>query len=73
MTKHRSNAKRKVMVIGLDGATFNLIGPWIEEGKMPTLRRLVKEGASGALTTTLPPISSSASVSRPGPPSPAPC
>jgi predicted AlkP superfamily phosphohydrolase/phosphomutase len=63
MTKDRSNAKRKVMVIGLDGATFNLIGPWIEEGKMPTLRRLMKEGASGVLTTTLPPISSSAWVS----------
>jgi predicted AlkP superfamily phosphohydrolase/phosphomutase len=55
--------KRKVMVIGLDGATFDLIGPWIEDGTMPTLRRLMKEGASGVLTTTLPPISSSAWVS----------
>jgi predicted AlkP superfamily phosphohydrolase/phosphomutase len=60
MAEDRSGTKRKVMVIGLDGATFNLIGPWIEEGKMPTLQRLMKEGASGVLTSTLPPISSSA-------------
>jgi predicted AlkP superfamily phosphohydrolase/phosphomutase len=51
------------MVIGLDGATFDLIRPWIEDGTMPTLQRLVKGGASGVLTTTLPPISSSAWVS----------
>ncbi|HUW11230.1 MAG TPA: alkaline phosphatase family protein, partial [Anaerolineae bacterium] len=30
---------------------------------MPTLQRLMKSGASGVLTTTLPPISSSAWVS----------
>ncbi len=63
MAEDRSRAKRRVLVIGLDGATFDLIGPWIEEGKMPTLQRLMKGGASGVLTTTLPPISSSAWVS----------
>jgi predicted AlkP superfamily phosphohydrolase/phosphomutase len=55
--------KRRVMVIGLDGATFDLIRPWIEDGTMPTLQSLMQEGASGVLTTTLPPISSSAWVS----------
>ncbi len=63
MTNDHIPANRQVLVIGLDGATFDLIGPWIEEGRMPTLRRLMKEGASGVLTTTLPPISSSAWVS----------
>ncbi len=63
MAEDSSGAKQRVLVIGLDGATFDLIGPWIEEGKMPTLQRLMKEGASGVLTTTLPPISSSAWVS----------
>jgi predicted AlkP superfamily phosphohydrolase/phosphomutase len=52
--------KRRVMVLGLDGATFDLIGPWIEDGTMPNLQRLMNRGASGVLTTTLPPISSSA-------------
>jgi predicted AlkP superfamily phosphohydrolase/phosphomutase len=60
MSIQSNPGKRKVMVIGLDGATFDLIRPWIEDGTMPTLQRLTQEGASGVLTTTLPPISSSA-------------
>jgi predicted AlkP superfamily phosphohydrolase/phosphomutase len=49
----------KVLVIGLDGMTFDLVGPWIEAGELPNLRRLMQEGAWGSLSTTLPPISSS--------------
>jgi predicted AlkP superfamily phosphohydrolase/phosphomutase len=49
----------KVLVIGLDGATFDLLGPWIEAGELPNLGRLMREGAWGKLRTTLPPISSS--------------
>lgn len=49
----------KVLVIGLDGVTFDLLGPWIEAGELPTLRRLRDEGAWGLLRSTLPPISSS--------------
>lgn len=60
MVDNSSPDNRRVMVIGLDGATFKLIRPWIEDGTMPTLRRLMKKGGSGVLTTTLPPISSSA-------------
>jgi len=30
-----NQGKRRVMVIGLDGATFDLIRPWIEDGTMP--------------------------------------
>ncbi|MGD8623305.1 MAG: alkaline phosphatase family protein [Anaerolineae bacterium] len=49
----------KVLVIGLDGVTLDLLGPWIESGELPNLQRLVQQGASGRLRTTLPPISSS--------------
>jgi predicted AlkP superfamily phosphohydrolase/phosphomutase len=49
----------KVLVIGLDGVTLDLLGPWIESGELPNLQRLVQQGASGRLQTTLPPISSS--------------
>jgi predicted AlkP superfamily phosphohydrolase/phosphomutase len=49
----------KVLVIGLDGATFDLLGPWIEAGELPNLQRLMRQGAWGKLRTTLPPISSS--------------
>jgi predicted AlkP superfamily phosphohydrolase/phosphomutase len=49
----------KTLVIGLDGATFDLLGPWIEAGELPNLQRLMRQGAWGKLRTTLPPISSS--------------
>ncbi|MGD9145187.1 MAG: alkaline phosphatase family protein [Anaerolineae bacterium] len=49
----------KVLVIGLDGVTFDLLGPWIEAGELPNLQKLMAQGASGRLRTTLPPISSS--------------
>lgn len=47
----------KVVVIGLDGATFDLIKPWIEQGKLPTLNKLIKEGVHGELLSTIPPLS----------------
>ena len=49
----------KVLVIGLDGVTFDLLGPWIEAGELPHLQKLMQQGAWGRLRTTLPPISSS--------------
>ncbi|MFN2226803.1 MAG: alkaline phosphatase family protein [Anaerolineae bacterium] len=49
----------RVLVIGLDGVTFDLLGPWIESGELPHLRELMQRGAAGPLRTTLPPISSS--------------
>lgn len=48
--------KRKVTVIGLDGATFELIKPWAAQGKLPTLERLMREGASGTLRSVRPPV-----------------
>ena len=46
----------KVFVIGLDGATFELIEPWVEEGKLPTFKKLMDEGSWGPLKSTLPPL-----------------
>ncbi|MCX6043749.1 MAG: alkaline phosphatase family protein [Chloroflexi bacterium] len=46
----------KVLVIGLDGATFDLIKPWVAEGALPTLQRLMREGAYGELRSTVPPM-----------------
>lgn len=50
----------KVLVICLDGATFDLLGPWIEAGRLPTLRRFVEEGVSGPLESVIPPITAPA-------------
>ena len=50
----------KVFVIGLDGATFDLAGPWVESGELPNLARLMREGSHGQLASTIPPISAAA-------------
>ncbi len=54
---------QKVAVIGIDGATFDLLTPMLDAGHMPNLKRMIEEGASGVLTTTIPPVSASAWVS----------
>lgn len=46
----------KVVVIGLDGASFELIQPWIDEGSLPTLEKIQKEGCYGDLKVCLPPV-----------------
>jgi len=51
---------RKVMVIGLDAATLDLVRPWADEGLLPNLRQVMDRGAAGPLRTTLPIHSSAA-------------
>ncbi|MFN8440873.1 MAG: alkaline phosphatase family protein [Caldilineaceae bacterium] len=46
----------KVLVIGLDGATFDLIKPWVAEGLLPTLGRLLEEGSHVELRSMVPPM-----------------
>src|SRR5881392_2585188 len=46
----------KVVVIGLDAATWTVIRPSMAEGKMPNLAKLMKAGVSGMLESILPPI-----------------
>ena len=46
----------KAVFIGLDAATWTLIRPWMAEGGMPNLARLMKAGVSGTLESILPPI-----------------
>lgn len=45
-------AQNKVLVIGLDGATFDLIKPWVKDGKLPTFKRMMEKGAHGVLLST---------------------
>jgi len=48
------------LLIGLDGATWKLLAPWIEEGELPTFQLLKMQGAWGTLKSTLPPQTSPA-------------
>ncbi len=47
---------RRVLVIGLDGATFRTLGPWAAAGEMPELARLMAAGCHGELRSTFPPL-----------------
>ena len=42
----------RILVIGLDAATMDLIEPWAKAGHLPTLARLMKEGAVARLLST---------------------
>ncbi|MFO7865837.1 MAG: alkaline phosphatase family protein [Candidatus Aminicenantes bacterium] len=44
----------KVMVIGLDGADWNIINPLLEQNKLPHLRSLIENGSSGVFHTVRP-------------------
>jgi predicted AlkP superfamily phosphohydrolase/phosphomutase len=53
----RTGPAPELMVIGIDSATFDLMGPWMEAGELPNLARLMKEGVHGVLTSTILPDS----------------
>ncbi len=55
-----SQAGRRVAVVGLDGADFDIIGRLIEDGRMPCLRSLMERGAWCKMRSVVPPVSSAA-------------
>jgi predicted AlkP superfamily phosphohydrolase/phosphomutase len=50
----------RVLVIGLDGATWKLLEPWMKQGYLPHLFKLEQQGSSGILRSTLPIVTSAA-------------
>ena len=44
----------RTLILGLDGATWDVAGPLMEQGRLPTLARLVAGGARAPLASTLP-------------------
>src|SRR5690349_16148349 len=53
----KTTPAKPVIFIGLDGADWSLLDQYTSRGVMPTLARLVSEGASGTLKTIHPPLS----------------
>lgn len=47
---------QKIFIIGLDGATLDLLIPWLEQGYLPHIGRLVDRGVVGPLMSTFPPL-----------------
>ena len=50
----------RLLIIGLDGATFDVLNPLIEAGRMPNLERSMRTGVAGVLNSTQPPITPAA-------------
>lgn len=52
--------KPKVIFVGVDGATWTVLGPLLERGELPAFRRLMEEGASmprfETISSTLSPV-----------------
>jgi len=38
-----------LLILGLDGGTLDLVGPWVKRGRLPTFARVLREGAVGPL------------------------
>jgi predicted AlkP superfamily phosphohydrolase/phosphomutase len=50
-------AKKKVLVLGIDGLDPNLLERFVAEGALPSFERLIAEGDFERLQTTAPPLS----------------
>ena len=53
-------SRRRLLILGLDGATWDVIEPFIEAGVMPCLASLRARGSWGRLRSTIPPITPAA-------------
>lgn len=49
--------KQKVLLFGIDGATWRIIEPLIEKGKLPNLESLINSGVKTTLKSIEPPVS----------------
>jgi predicted AlkP superfamily phosphohydrolase/phosphomutase len=48
--------KTRIVVIGLDGATFDVIDPMVRRGWLPNIARLMRSGVRATLRSTIHPI-----------------
>ncbi len=54
---NKEKDSRKVLLIGIDGADWNIIQPLVDNGEMPTFKKLIESGVHGNLTTVQPTLS----------------
>ncbi len=58
-----SNSYNKLFVFGLDGGTFDIILPLIEQGKLPNFKKILDSGCHSILKSTVPPVTAPAWIS----------
>jgi hypothetical protein len=57
ISRHDRGGKPRVYVIGLDGATWDILDPLIEQGKLPLFKKMKESGAWARLRTFEPTLS----------------
>lgn len=53
----------RLIAIGIDGGTWDILKSWADDGKLPTFKKLLDEGVWGVLQSTRPPVTGPAWVS----------
>jgi predicted AlkP superfamily phosphohydrolase/phosphomutase len=54
------SAPSRLLILGLDGATWNVLDPMCANGVMPNLRALLSQSAHGVLRSCIPPVTTAA-------------
>jgi predicted AlkP superfamily phosphohydrolase/phosphomutase len=60
MVQKDNYQKNKILIIGIDGGTLDIILPMIKKNKLPTFEKLIKNGSYGKLLSTVPPVTAPA-------------
>lgn len=54
------DSQKKILVFGIDGGTWTVLKPAVDEGYMPFVKSLLESGSSGILKSTIPAITPAA-------------
>lgn len=60
MQANADQTRPRLFLLGLDGATFRLLEPWMARGDLPHLRQIMESGVHGPLESTYPPLTAPA-------------
>lgn len=55
-----SKENRRTIILGLDGATFDVLNPLIDSGRMPVLKSIMDKGSHAPLRSTIHPLTAPA-------------
>jgi predicted AlkP superfamily phosphohydrolase/phosphomutase len=55
-----ADTSRRLLILGLDGATWTVLEPMVRRGRMPNLAALLARSARGTLRSTVPPVTTAA-------------